>query len=166
VIELFTDKCPKTCDNFKALCTASHGMSKLDKKKALHYKNCAIHRIVKDFIAQGGDITRNDGSGGDSIYNGKFNDEKNGLKLKFEDFGRKGKGVVAMANSGKNSNTSQFFVTLTDDSVKLGKMNGKYVVFGHVVDGWETLDLMNIIGTDSGVPKESTVIFECGLIDL
>ncbi len=91
--ELFDKKCPKTVNNFLALCTGSKGNSKLDKKKRLHYLDVPMHRIVKGFIAQGGDILRGDGSGGDSIYGGKFNDEKEGLKLKFADFGRNGLGV-------------------------------------------------------------------------
>ena len=88
-IELFMDKCPKTCKNFMALCTGSEGMSTLDKKKALCFKDVRFHRLVQGFMIQGGDITRGDGSGGDSIYGGKFNDEREGLKMKFETLGTK-----------------------------------------------------------------------------
>lgn len=78
VIELFNDLVPKTCANFRCLCTGEKGMSKLSKNSPLHFKGTPFHRIITGFVAQGGDITRKDGSGGDSIYNGKFNDEKEG----------------------------------------------------------------------------------------
>ncbi|TPX66964.1 hypothetical protein SpCBS45565_g04144 [Spizellomyces sp. 'palustris'] len=155
LVTLYADKCPKTVTNFLALCTGSKGLSK-STKKPLHYKSTPIHRIVRGFVAQGGDITRYDGSGGDSIYGGTFNDEKEGLKLKFE------KGLLAMANSGKNSNTSQFFVTLGEDPKKLAKMDGKYVVFGRVVEGWEVLDLLDAVGTEDGRPSDQVQIVDCG----
>ena len=115
-------------------------MCKNARNKKLHYLDCPIHRIVKGFVAQGGDITRGDGSGGEvrrvdhllvsrsppsqSIYSGKFNDDKVGLKAKFK------RGSLAMANSGKNTNSSQFFVVLTNDEAQLAKLDGKYVQFG------------------------------------
>ncbi|KAJ3481039.1 hypothetical protein NLI96_g7940 [Meripilus lineatus] len=108
----------KSRANFLALCTGEKGMCKGAPNKKLHYLNCLIHRVVKDFVAQGGDITRGDGSGGESVYGGKFNDEKEGLKKKVK------RGSLAMANSGKNSNTSQFFVVLTDQETQLAKMQG------------------------------------------
>ncbi len=139
-------------------------MSKMDRKKPLHYKDVPIHRVVPNFIAQGGDILRGDGSMGDSIYNGKFNDEKPGLKLKFADFGRNGLGVLAMANSGANSNTSQFFITLTDDPSKLAKLNGKYVLFGQVIEGWELLERLNRVEAVGESPAVPTFIHDCGEI--
>lgn len=103
-------------------------------------------------------MTRDDGSGGDSIYPaGKFNDEKAGLAYRFD-----GRGVVAMANSGKNSNTSQFFVTLTDDVAKLEKLNGKYVVFGRVVEGMEVLDEINRIEVKGEAPLVDIIVVGCG----
>jgi cyclophilin family peptidyl-prolyl cis-trans isomerase len=119
-----------------------------------------VHRIVKDFIIQLGDITRQDGSGGDSIYNGKFNDEPAGLKAKVEKYS------VAMANAGKNSNTSQFFFVVTDDSSKLKLMSGKHVVFGKVVDGFAVLDRLNAAGKHSGgdVPLEKIWVSNCGVL--
>ncbi|KAJ3044855.1 hypothetical protein HK097_001351 [Rhizophlyctis rosea] len=149
---------PKTTANFLSLCTNSKPPSKTTKKP-LHYKHTPFHRIITSFIAQSGDVTRHDGSGGESIYGPKFNDEKAGLSAKFD-----GRGVLAMANSGKNSNSSQFFVTLTDDPVKLKKLDGKYVVFGRVVEGWEVLDAMSAVGSedDGGRPKEMVVIKDCG----
>ncbi|KAJ3543409.1 hypothetical protein NM688_g5858 [Phlebia brevispora] len=130
----------KTRANFIALCTGEKGSCKNAWNKKLHYMGCPMHRIVKAFVAQGGDITRGDGSGGESIYGGKFNDEKEGLKRKMH------RGSLAMANSGKNTNSSQFFVVLTDDEAKLAKMNGKYVVFGEAVSGLEVLERLNEVG--------------------
>ncbi|KAJ3213042.1 hypothetical protein HK099_007616 [Clydaea vesicula] len=158
--KLFENECPKTCLNFKSLATGESGVGKVSKKP-LHYLNVPIHRIVKNFIAQGGDITRMDGSGGDSIYNGKFNDEKQGLKIKFK------KGSIGMANKSKNSNTSQFFVVLTDEDAELKKLNGKYVCFGEVTneEGLNLLDFLNTLGTDDGdVLNQQIIISDCGLI--
>jgi len=154
IIEFFED-CPRTVANFKVLCTGEKGKSKFKKEKDLHYKGCPIHRIVSNFIAQGGDITIGDGSGGESIYGAKFNDEKSGLQRKFE------KGIVGMANSGKNTNTSQFFISLTSDGSKL---NGKHVAFGKVISGIEILDKINNVGTTDGTPLLPVIISDCGLI--
>ncbi|RUP47963.1 cyclophilin-like domain-containing protein [Jimgerdemannia flammicorona] len=130
----------------------------LSSKKPLHYLHTRLHRVVPGFVAQGGDVTRGDGSGGDSIYpGGKFNDEKPGLAPRFD-----GRGVVAMANSGKNSNTSQFFVTLTDDVGKLEKLNGKYVVFGRVVEGLEVLDEIDKVEVKGETPLVDVVVVGCG----
>ncbi|KAH8923599.1 hypothetical protein BT69DRAFT_1281289, partial [Atractiella rhizophila] len=128
--------------------------------KLLHYEGCAVHRIVKDFVAQTGDVTRGDGSGGESIYGGKFNDEKEGLQAKFS------KGCLAMANSGKNSNTSQFFVCLTDDPTKLKKLDGKYVVFGKLKEGLELLSQISERGSasDDGKTSERVWIGACGVL--
>ncbi|THH32575.1 hypothetical protein EUX98_g1624 [Antrodiella citrinella] len=127
----------KTRANFIALCTGEKGTCKNAPTKKLHYIECPMHRVVKGFVAQGGDVTRGDGSGGESIYGGKFNDEKEGLKKKIK------RGTLAMANSGKNSNSSQFFVVLTGDETKLSKINGKYVAFGEVKSGWDVLDRLD-----------------------
>jgi len=148
----------KTRDNFISLCRGDKGMSKNAPNKKLHYLETRIHRIVKDFVAQGGDVTRGDGSGGESIYGGKFNDEKLGLKVKPI------KGSLAMANAGKNSNTSQFFVVLTTDAAQLKKIEGKYVIFGHVVQGMEILDKLNDVGTKDGGPSSEVWIDDCGVV--
>lgn len=158
-----------------ALCTGEKGSCKNAPTKKLHYLECPIHRIVQGFVAQGGDVTRGDGTGGEvnlssttvysasdalsfqSIYGGKFNDEKEGLKRKMF------RGALAMANSGKNTNSSQFFVVLSDDETKLAKMNGKYVVFGEVVSGWEVVDKLNEVG--GGADGKSSIpvwIGSCG----
>ncbi|KAF8604425.1 cyclophilin-like protein [Ceratobasidium sp. AG-I] len=152
----------KTCTNFISLCKGDKGMCKNAPTKALHYKGTAIHRIAKDFVIQGGDVTRNDGSGGESIYGGKFADAKEGLKAKSV------RGSLAMANSGKNSNTSQFFVIITDDPAKLAKITGKYVVFGKVRltgGGNELLVSLNALGGQSD-EKPSTPVWveECGVL--
>ncbi|KAI0072093.1 hypothetical protein K474DRAFT_1668242 [Panus rudis PR-1116 ss-1] len=148
----------KTRANFIALCTGEKGMCKNAPNKRLHYLDCPIHRVVNDFVAQGGDITRGDGSGGESIYGGKFNDEKEGLKKKFR------RGTLAMANSGKNSNSSQFFVTLTADEGKLAKMNGKYVMFGELRSGWEVLEKLDEVGSVDGKPTLPVWIGGCGKV--
>eukprot|EP01102_Stenamoeba_stenopodia_P008796 TRINITY_DN256_c0_g1_i1.p1 TRINITY_DN256_c0_g1~~TRINITY_DN256_c0_g1_i1.p1 ORF type:complete len:240 (-),score=65.30 TRINITY_DN256_c0_g1_i1:36-755(-) len=148
VIDLFWDKCPKTVENFKCLCTGEKGKGK--SGKVLHYQNTPFHRLEKNFVLQGGDVVRGDGSSGDSIYGGKFNDEKNGLALKHSAIG-----VVSMANSGKNTNTSQFFFTL---SGPFPQLDGKHVVFGQVVEGIDALKKVNEV-------SEGTPIFigNCGI---
>ncbi|ORY05099.1 hypothetical protein K493DRAFT_252943 [Basidiobolus meristosporus CBS 931.73] len=158
VLELFNKDCPKTCENFRCLCTGERGVSK-STKKPLHYEGSKFFRVVPEFIAQGGDFTRGDGSGGDSIYNSKFSDEPAGLKKKFDK-----KGLLGMANSGKNSNTSQFFLTLTDDAKKLAKMNGKHVLFGQVVQGLEILDAINKVECKSDTPSTDIMIVSCGQV--
>jgi len=155
-IELFSD-CPKTVENFKCLITGEKGMSKKKKEKKLHYKGNRFHRIIDNYIAQAGDVTHGNGSGGESIYKGfTFPDEKPGLSRKFDE-----KGLVGMANSGKNSNTSQFFITLTKDCPKL---HGNYVCFGRVVEGLEILDTISKVGTKEGVPTDSVIIADCGML--
>ncbi|CAO3658603.1 hypothetical protein G6F70_003193 [Rhizopus microsporus] len=156
-IELFDKECPKTCENFVALCQG--GKVGKSSKKPLYYKNTRMFRLVPDFIVQGGDVTRGDGSGGDSIYNGKFNDEKPGLAKKFNQ-----KGLVAMANSGKNSNTSQFFITLGDKHPQFDKINGKYVIFGQVTQGQQVLDQINAVSVSKEQPLETITITNCGQI--
>jgi len=154
VIELYADKAPKAVENFLALCTGEKGISKASKKP-LHFKGSRFHRIVKDFVCQGGDFTRGDGSGGESIYGRKFKDEKDGLKLL-----HKAVGTLSMANSGKDSNSSQFFFTLADN---LTKLNGKHVVFGQVVEGVDILHRINQEAASAdGSPKVDVVIADCG----
>lgn len=125
IIELFEQAAPKAVANFRCLCTGERGVGK-GSGKPLHYKGCTFHRIVSGFVAQGGDFVRGDGSGGDSIYGGKFNDDKAALKLKHD-----AAGIVSMANSGKNTNSSQFYITLAPAPA----CDGKHVVFGRVIEG-------------------------------
>ncbi|KAL0570938.1 hypothetical protein V5O48_011022 [Marasmius crinis-equi] len=161
------DSCPKSKQNFMALCTGEKGNVKSAPNKKLHYLDCPIHRVVQGFVAQGGDITRGDGSGGESIYGPKFPSEKPGLQAS------PGRGSLAMANAGgKNpNNTSQFFIVLSDDEKALGKLKGKYVVFGHVKPGDEeserVLQELNEVGAKPGSKDEKPVapvwIGGCGL---
>jgi len=137
IIELFVEDAPKTSENFRALCTGEKGSSK--SGKLLHYKNSKFHRIEKGFMCQGGDITLGNGTGGESIYGGKFNDEKGAFKFKHG-----GPGVVAMANSGKNSNASQFYITFA----AAPKEDGKHVIFGRVIDGFDVLKQIEEQGRD------------------
>eukprot|EP01103_Thecamoeba_quadrilineata_P015272 TRINITY_DN476_c0_g1_i1.p1 TRINITY_DN476_c0_g1~~TRINITY_DN476_c0_g1_i1.p1 ORF type:complete len:208 (-),score=40.37 TRINITY_DN476_c0_g1_i1:25-648(-) len=156
VIELFDDKCPKTAENFRGLASGEmKNRSSQPNKYSLHYANCKIHRVEKGFVCQGGDFVRGDGSGGESIWKKPFKDEPQGLKLKHDDVG-----VLSMANSGKNSNTSQFFITFGPQP----KLDGKYVVFGKVVDGLDVLKKIEAVGSSSGVPTETVVIADCGLL--
>ena len=160
VVDLLTDVAPKTCENFRCLCTGERGLGK-SSKKPLHYKGTRFHRVVSGFVMQGGDVVRKDGSGGDSIYGGKFKDERAGLRV-----AHGGRGAVAMANSGKNSNTSQFYVTLSDGSGK--RLDGAHVVFGRVVEGLEVVkEVERRAGSAAdgdGTPREAVVIADCGEI--
>ncbi|GAA5961560.1 hypothetical protein JCM3765_002627 [Sporobolomyces pararoseus] len=150
----------KTTTNFLDLLTDSKKLkSKRSPNPPLKYVGSKVFRIEEGFVAQTGDVTRQDGSGGESIYGGSFNDEKEGLKINFE------LGTIAMANSGKNSNTSQFFVTLTSDPAKLKKLTGKYVAFAQadlsVQSSRECLERLSSLGNGKGGTTEPVWIEEC-----
>ena len=147
-ISLFDDA-PNCAENFRALCTGEKGTG--NSGKPLHYKGCSFHRIIPGFMAQGGDFTRGNGTGGESIYGAKFADEN---------FNRKhtGKGILSMANAGPNTNSSQFFLCF--DSFP--HLDGKHTVFGEVTKGGEVLDIMESVGSDSGKTKVPVVISDCG----
>lgn len=155
IFELDYAETPKTAENFRALCTGEKGVGK-SHQKPMHYKGTKIFRIVPQQFLHGGDFTRFDGSGGDSIYNGSFNDEKAGLKKKHDSFG-----LLSMANSGKNSNTSQFFVTLEGSKAKNGKLDGKHVVFGKIVGGTPHVDMLGKKAEDTETAAVDSV--EAGL---
>ena len=151
VIELFTDKVPKTCENFKELCTGKMGVGRSGAK--LHYKGCKFHRIIPHFIIQSGDFVTNDGTHNESIYGQRFEDENFSIKHN-EPY------IVSMANSGRNSNGGQFFITL----VKAPWLDFRHVAFGKVIDGTDIVELIQAAGTSNGTPKQNIIIRDCGEI--
>lgn len=149
VMELFDDVTPTTAENFRALCTGEKGVGKAGKP--LHFKGSLFHRIIPNFMAQGGDFTRGNGTGGESIYGEKFADEN--FKKKHNK-----PGLLSMANAGPNTNGSQFFLTF----VETPWLDGKHVVFGEVVEGLEVLKLLEAQGSDSGKTKVPVTITDSG----
>ncbi len=148
VMELYSDVVPLTAENFRALCTGE----KTVNGKQLHYKGSSFHRIIPDFMLQGGDFTNGNGTGGVSIYGKKFADEN--FKLKHDK-----PGLLSMANAGPNTNGSQFFIT----TVVTTWLNGKHVVFGEVTKGFdEVVKAIEKFGTDNGKPSKEVLIVDCG----
>ncbi|ONK79483.1 uncharacterized protein A4U43_C01F6820 [Asparagus officinalis] len=148
-MELFADVVPKTAENFRCLCTGEKGIGHAGKR--LHYKGSAFHRIIPSFMCQGGDFTRGNGTGGESIYGAKFEDEN--FKKKHT-----GPGVLSMANAGPNTNGSQFFIC----TERTSWLDGKHVVFGQVVDGYNVVEEMEKQGSQSGKTSSPVVIEDCG----
>lgn len=144
---LFGSTVPKTVDNFKQLALHSKGFG---------FKSSMFHRIISGFMAQGGDFTSGDGTGGKSIYGEKFADEN--FKLRHV-----GRGVLSMANAGKDTNGSQFFILFKDTPW----LDGRHVVFGKLEDGMSVLDTIEKVNTSSSDrPSEDIVIADCGSIDV
>eukprot|EP01018_Ginkgo_biloba_P036185 Gb_33620 [translate_table: standard] len=153
VVELYSDVVPKTAENFRALCTGEKGIGP-ETGSALHYKGVPFHRVIKGFMIQGGDISAHNGTGGESIYGLKFDDEN--FQLKHER-----KGMLSMANSGPNTNGSQFFITTTRTS----HLDGKHVVFGKVIKGMGVVRAIEHTPTgDQDCPTIDVVITDCGEI--
>ena len=148
-LELFADICPKTTENFRQFCTGEFKVN----GQPTGFKGCSFHRIIKDFMVQGGDFIKGDGSGCVSIYGDKFPDENFQLK-------HSSAGLLCMANNGPNSNGCQFFITCAACDF----LNGKHVVFGRVVDGLLVLrkiENVPIAGSNSK-PQVPVIIAECG----
>ena len=150
--ELYSDAVPKTAENFRALCTGEKGTG--ESGKPLHYKGSTFHRIIPSFMCQGGDFTNGNGTGGESIYGHKFEDESFGGKAGIHD----APGILSMANAGPNTNGSQFFICTADTDW----LNGKHVVFGTIKEGADTLRAMEAAGSQSGATSKPVVVKDCG----
>jgi len=150
-MELFATVCPKTAENFRCLCTGEKGMG--TRGKPLHFKGSSFHRVIPNFMCQGGDFTNGNGTGGESIYGGKFNDEfENGY------IRHSVPGLLSMANAGPNTNGSQFFLTTAVTTW----LDAKHVVFGRVVSGMDVVKAVEKVGSSGGSTRVKVLVVDCG----
>merc|ERR1711934_854391 len=152
VFGLFGNTVPKTAKNFATLCDGSAGVG--NAGKALHFQGSSFHRIIPGFMAQGGDFTNGNGTGGESIYGSKFNDENFTLQHT-KPF------LLSMANAGPNTNGSQFFITFKETPW----LNGRHTVFGEVLEGQDIVNALEKIGSGSGKTSKQAVIADSGRLD-
>ena len=152
VFGLYGDVVPKTVENFVQI--AQGTQKSKTTGKVMTYKGTKFHRIINNFMAQGGDFEYGNGRGGESIYGKNFADEN------FE-LGHPRPYLLSMANAGPNTNGSQFFITFRETSW----LDGKHVTFGEVLGGKDVVDVLNQIGTQDGKPKKTAVIVDCGVFE-
>mmetsp|Transcript_19884 Transcript_19884/g.26837 ORF Transcript_19884/g.26837 Transcript_19884/m.26837 type:complete len:193 (-) Transcript_19884:103-681(-) len=151
VFGMFGDTVPKTTANFATLCDGSAGVG--NAGKPLHFKGSAFHRVIPGFMAQGGDFTAGNGTGGESIYGAKFADENFTLS-------HTKPYLLSMANAGPNTNGSQFFITFKETPW----LNGRHTVFGEVLEGVDVVDALEKIGSGSGKTSKTAVIADSGIL--